>query len=66
LDVAGAEDLIVSAFPFDRYTVLSLSIEKPSVLCRDILRANGFHFLRARPLVDPLWSVSAALPLDWV
>ena len=52
LDVEGAEDMIISSFPFHSHKVLSIRVERPSPFCRDMLRDQGFHFLRARPLTE--------------
>ncbi len=46
LDVEGSETRILREFPFDRYTFLTLTVERPTPELNEILFANGYHFVR--------------------
>jgi len=46
LDVEGAEERILKRFPFNEYTFLALTIERPTVLLNRILSENGYIFIR--------------------
>lgn len=66
LDVEGAEDLVLSSFPFETHTVRVLSVERPSPYAVELLREHGFIFVRSLPPWNPLaddelW-VHASLP----
>jgi hypothetical protein len=44
LDVEGAEDAVLGdAFPWDQYTFLAMTIERPQPSLRKRLRAHGYH-----------------------
>jgi len=45
LDVEGAETRILRNFPFDRYTFMSMTIERPTIELEDILFKNGYVFV---------------------
>jgi FkbM family methyltransferase len=45
-DVEGAETRILRNFPFDRYTFLTLTIERPTPELNSILFRNGYVFVR--------------------
>jgi hypothetical protein len=45
-DVEGAETRIMRNFPFDKYTFLSMTIERPTPEINALLFANGYHFVR--------------------
>lgn len=45
LDVEGAEERILSKFPFDKYTFLAMTIERPSPELENILFKNGYVFV---------------------
>lgn len=45
-DVEGAETRILRNFRFDRYTFLTLTIERPTPELNDILFRNGYSFVR--------------------
>jgi hypothetical protein len=49
LDVEGAEEGVILRFPWQQYTVLCMSIERPSSRVREILRRNGLVFLLRNP-----------------
>lgn len=46
LDVEGAETYVMESFPFDRYTVRVITIERPKVALRDLLRSKGYKLLK--------------------
>lgn len=46
LDVEGAEYLIMQHFPFDRYQIKIITIERPNQQLKDLLEANGYLFLK--------------------
>ena len=57
LDVEGAEDLVMSSFPFEEYTIRLLTIERPSDELRSALEANGYVFLNDLSLWgETLWA----------
>jgi hypothetical protein len=45
LDIEGAEERALVNFPFDKYTFLSLTIERPTENLEKILFSNGYIFL---------------------
>jgi hypothetical protein len=45
LDVEGAEDLVMSAFPFAEYRFNLLTVERPSMTLSNILDTNGYLLL---------------------
>jgi len=45
-DVEGAETRILRNFPFDRYTFLAMTIERPTSELNRLLFSNGYHFVR--------------------
>jgi len=46
LDVEGLETRIMRNFPFDRYTFLAVTIERPTPELNEILFRNGYHFVK--------------------
>jgi FkbM family methyltransferase len=46
LDVEGAEERILSNFPFDKYTFLTMTIERPTPELEKILFDNNYVFVR--------------------
>jgi len=46
LDVEGAEERILSNFPFNRYTFLTMTIERPTPKLEKVLFDNGYVFVR--------------------
>ena len=54
LDVEGAEERILCNFPFDKYTFLAMTIERPTPELEKILFDNGYVFVM----------VSKKLPFD--
>ena len=45
-DVEGLETRILRKFPFDRYTFLAITIERPTPELNDLLFGNGYKFVR--------------------
>ena len=45
LDIEGAEQYVMEDFPFDRYTFLSMTVERPRHL-RPLLEAKGYVYVR--------------------
>lgn len=54
LDVEGAEELVLSAFPFKEYKILTLSVEHPSKKVVSLLTKNGLK-LHTTAGVDQIW-----------
>ena len=54
LDVEGAEERILTNFPFNRYTFLAMTIERPTPELEKVLFDNGYVFVM----------VSKKLPFD--
>ncbi|KAL3941820.1 MAG: hypothetical protein SGBAC_003900 [Bacillariaceae sp.] len=46
LDVEGAEDLVLSSFPFSEYRFNILTIERPSEPLSELLNQNGYTLLK--------------------
>mmetsp|Transcript_8083 Transcript_8083/g.9323 ORF Transcript_8083/g.9323 Transcript_8083/m.9323 type:complete len:356 (+) Transcript_8083:22-1089(+) len=45
LDVEGAEELVMSDFPFDSYIISFVTIERPKPGLQDLLKNNGYRFV---------------------
>ena len=59
-DVEGLETRILRGFPFDRYTFLAITIERPTPELNALLFRHGYHFVR-NSLYDTFY-VHEALP----
>ncbi len=46
LDVEGAEMLVMKEFPFDKYTIKIMTVERPGDDLRELLEQNGYRFLK--------------------
>lgn len=46
LDVEGAEERIIKSFPFDAHRVLAMTVERPTNVLHDVLRAAGLVMVR--------------------
>mmetsp|Transcript_6 Transcript_6/g.10 ORF Transcript_6/g.10 Transcript_6/m.10 type:complete len:331 (-) Transcript_6:1369-2361(-) len=47
LDVEGAEDFIMSSFPFDKFTISVLTVERPNQNLLDLFEKHGYkYFIR--------------------
>eukprot|EP00980_Cylindrotheca_fusiformis_P011680 scaffold2770_cov104-Cylindrotheca_fusiformis.AAC.1 len=45
LDVEGAEELVMEDFPFDKYKIHFLTVERPKLGLQTLLKANGYRFI---------------------
>ena len=46
LDVEGAESLIMKDFPFEKYTIKILTVERPKEDLQALLREKGYEFIK--------------------
>jgi Methyltransferase FkbM domain len=56
LDVEGAESFILRDFPFDQYTFLTLTIERPKDDLRALLMKHGYRHVLDFRRGDTLWA----------
>ena len=62
LDAEGAEEMIMEAFAFDRYTFRLLTIERPSPRLHTVLQQRGYEELRhIAAFGETLWKHSASM-----
>lgn len=61
LDVEGSEYLVLQTFPFDAHRVLVITVERPDLCARTILRQQGYVYLRDLAGQDEIW-VHPTLP----
>mmetsp|Transcript_27390 Transcript_27390/g.40438 ORF Transcript_27390/g.40438 Transcript_27390/m.40438 type:complete len:335 (+) Transcript_27390:89-1093(+) len=69
LDVEGAEDLVMSSFPFDQYQFNIITLERPSSNLQELLKSHGYQFERLlkKNSGDTLWihkSMSGKLDVE--
>jgi Methyltransferase FkbM domain len=62
LDVEGAEFRILSVFPFNEYSILSLSVERPKEDLHALLVQNGFWFVKTMSQWGETFYVHKSLP----
>ena len=56
LDVEGAEDLVMSSFPFAQYRFSVMTVERPSDVLSTLLTANGYLLLKTvKRNTETLW-----------
>ena len=56
LDVEGAEDLVMSKFPFSEYLFHTLTVERPSTTLADLLTSHGYILLTTlKERTETLW-----------
>ena len=55
LDVEGAEEAIMRAFPFDRHNVTTITIERPSKALRELLYRRDYKVFCAPGYLDEIW-----------
>jgi Methyltransferase FkbM domain len=55
LDVEGAEEYILQGFPFDKYTILVLTIENPNLMLCDLLESKGYIMVKKLKKQETLW-----------
>jgi hypothetical protein len=56
LDIEGAEDAVMSSFPFARYRFNLMSVERPSPSLSNLLLSQGYQLLTALKYVDTIWA----------
>jgi len=61
LDIEGFESHVLEALPFDQYRVLIITVERPDLCSRSILRVQGYVFLRDLGGQDEIW-IHKSLP----
>ncbi len=61
LDIEGFESHVLEALPFDQYRVLIITVERPDLCSRSILRVQGYVFLRDLGGQDEIW-IHTSLP----
>ena len=68
LDVEGAETFVMESFPFDRYRINALSVERADKKLCGMLQDNGYVQLKSlKSWGETLWvhsSVEATLDID--
>jgi hypothetical protein len=52
IDVEGAEDRVLSAFPFAEYRLNCLTVERPGEPLKALLARNGYLLLKEIPTLD--------------
>lgn len=52
IDVEGSEERILSGFDFQQYTFRTITIERPTMLLRDLFKAHGYIFIMEIPDFD--------------
>jgi FkbM family methyltransferase len=52
IDVEGAEERVLLNFPFSEYRFLSMTIERPKPILRDLLQKNGYVLIKEIPGYD--------------
>jgi len=63
LDVEGAEERILSNFPFNKYTFLAMTIERPTPELEKILFNNGYVFvMKCKKLLYDTFYVHKSIP----
>jgi FkbM family methyltransferase len=55
IDVEGAEERILRNFPFERYTFLSITIERPSDWLHGMLSDRGYLLIKRIPGIDSFY-----------
>lgn len=57
LDIEGAEDLVMSSFPFSKYRFNIMTVERPSEVLSTILNTNGYVLLKTlKKDKETLWA----------
>lgn len=55
MDVEGVEERVLATFPFDAYTVNSLTVERPKPPLRDLLNRHGYILVKEMPDLDAFY-----------
>ena len=62
LDIEGAEDFVMSSFPFSKYRFNVMTVERPSDVLTSILNSNGYILLKTiKKNTETLWVHSSIL-----
>lgn len=62
LDVEGAETFIMNDFPFDKYTIQVMTVERPDEQLKALFLKNGYRFLkRLSYFGETLWAKESLL-----
>jgi len=63
LDVEGAEHFVMKDFPFDRYTIKTMTVERPKQELVDLFFANGYRYLAGNNEwgMETLWAHESVL-----
>lgn len=61
LDIEGAEDLVMSSFPFERHKFNLMSVERPGPDLTNLLELNGYGLVKSIKNVDTLWAHHSVL-----
>jgi hypothetical protein len=56
LDIEGAEDPVMSTFPFAKYRFNLMSVERPSAVLSNLLLSHDYQLLTTIKNVDTLWA----------
>ena len=62
LDIEGAEHIVLENFPFDEYTFLSLSVERPKDSLVAQLKENGYVYLKDHGPHGDQFYIHSSLP----
>jgi FkbM family methyltransferase len=55
IDIEGAETRVLKNFPFDQYTFLAITIERPSKELENLLERNGYILVKTIPWLDSFY-----------
>lgn len=56
LDIEGAEDLVMTSFPFFKYRFNIMTVERPSTVLSNVLTDNGYVMLKTiKKNIETLW-----------
>ncbi len=55
IDIEGAETRVLKNFPFDQYTFLAITIERPSKELEALLEKNGYLLVKTIPWLDSFY-----------
>jgi len=62
IDVEGAEDRVLTSFPFSDYRFLCITIERPKAILRDALQKNGYILIKEIPGYDCFYLHESFIP----
>jgi FkbM family methyltransferase len=55
LDIEGAEERALRDFPFDQWTFLCATIERPTLVLKEVLARNNYHLVAEQPELDAFY-----------